>query len=75
MRGFYGRIYVYPDEIIIRFLKKCLIVKNPQNVKVQKFLFRYLADFAVDDKFVQCSLNSENAMLLEEWLKKHGIEF
>ena len=75
MRGFYGRIYIYPDEIIIRFLKKCLIVKNPQEIKVQKFLFRYLADFAVDDKFVQCSLNSEKALLLEEWLKKHGIEF
>ena len=72
MRGFYSSMYIYPDEIIIRFLKKCLIVKNPQEIKVQKFLFRYLADFAVDDKFVQCSLNSEKALLLEEWLKKRN---
>ena len=70
MRGFYGKIYVYPDELIIKFLKRCLVVKNPENIKIQKFLLSYLADFSVGEKFVQCSLNAEKAALLEKWQKE-----
>lgn len=69
MRGFYCRIYIYPEELIIKFFKHCLVVKNPQDLKIQKFLFTYLADFADGDKFVQCSLNAKNARLLEDWQK------
>lgn len=69
MRGFFGRIYLYADEIIVRFHKRCLIVKNSEQVEINKFLFHYLAEFKIDDKFVQFSLNKNKVELLENWLK------
>lgn len=71
MRGFSCRIYIYSDEIMVRFHKRCLIIKNSKQVEINKFLFGYLAEFKIDEKFVQCSLNRQKAELLEEWLKNH----
>lgn len=70
LRGFSGKIYIYNDEIMVCFRKRCLLIKNPEQIEINKFLFSYLVDFKVDNKFVQCSLNRQKAELLKNWQMK-----
>lgn len=74
MRGFSGRLYIYPDEIIVRFRKHCLVIKDITQVEIQKFLLFYIVEFNVGKKYVQCSLNKKDKELLENLIKNKSLE-
>ena len=67
-RGLGCGVYIYADEILLKFGKYCLIIDAAQQIKIEKFLLAYRVEFAKDCCYVQCHANQKQADILQQWI-------
>ena len=66
-RGFGCGVYIYADEILLKYGKHCLVIDSAQQIKMDKFLLAYRVEFEKDGCYVQCRLNKPQAEILQQW--------
>ena len=71
--GFSCGVYVYANEILLKFGKYCLIIDAAQQIKMDKFLLAYRVEFEKDGCYVQCHANQKQADILQQWINGNKL--
>ena len=68
----YCRLYIYSDIIIVRFFKRCLIIDDIKQIKLDEVIIGYRCEFNKAGQYVLCNVNKEQAQILRQWIEnKH----
>lgn len=71
-RGCNCDVYIFGNEILIKYRKYCLVINSAQQIKMDKFFAGYHLEFQKDEKYVQCRVNEKQAECIRQWINLNG---
>lgn len=61
IRGFYGKLYIYNQLLILKFFDRCIIISDFNDIKIEKQLLGNYLTLQYNEKYIKGTISNKQA--------------